>query len=281
MKTQLRISLTTITLLTLIACASTPSGPAEYKSSYSRAYNLAQAGGISDARDVQRKHLSESEVFNLVNNTSLLMSGNGASWSGGPALGASLLLSTLEPKSSFAEDPLFGWMPQAMAANTMQARTAMSERAARALKQGLDNLGYSYEVVLENYDQKSLFGNGSAFMFSQIAIVEPAKGCPAPSETDHYSQTCYVTANIKEPTQGHAPQFEGGQPAWVFKTEGVKASRITLASPDNVELDKPAILQAISAELPDWVYIFLAQDEERPPVVLSGGEVELFLEPGE
>jgi len=153
------------------------------------------------------------------------------------------------------------------------------ETFALFVKQGLDNLDYSYEVVLENYDQKSLFGNGSAFMFSQIAIVEPAKGCPAPSETDHYSQTCYVTANIKEPTQGHAPQFEGGQPAWVFKTEGVKASRITLASPDNVELDKPAILQAISAELPDWVYIFLAQDEERPPVVLSDGEAELFLEP--
>jgi len=166
-----------------------------------------------------------------------------------------------------------------MAENTMQARTVMSEQAATAIKQGLDKLGYSYEVVFDNYDQKSLFGNSSAFMFTRIAIMAPAKGCLSPSETEHYSQTCHITATIKEPAQGHAPQFEGGQPAWVFKTDGVKASKIALASPEGVELDNPAILQAISAELPDWVYLFLAQEGERPPVVLSGGEAELFLEP--
>jgi len=216
MKTRLDASLAAITLLTLTACATTPGGPVEYSASHSRAYNLAQAGGITDARDVRREHLSENDLYNLANNTGLLMSSNGASWSGGQALSASLLLSALQPESNFAKDSLFGWMPQAMAANTMQARTVMSEQAGTAIKQGLDNLGYSYEVVLENYDQKSLFGNSSAFMFTQIAIVAPAKGCLSPSETEHYSLTCYITANIKEPAQGHAPQFEGGQPAWVL-----------------------------------------------------------------
>lgn len=53
------------------------------------------------------------------------MSGNGANWSGGQALGTGLLLSALQSELNFAKDSLFGSIPQAMAAGTMQARNSV------------------------------------------------------------------------------------------------------------------------------------------------------------
>ncbi len=229
MKRYIEIAASAAVVLSLAGCATTGSSdPATYEPAKSRAYNLAQAGGITEARDTERKHLSENELYKVASNADILMWDRGANWSGGEALGASLLFAALEPTSNFAKDSLFGWMPSSMATDAVQARAKMSEVTTSAMKNALGSLGYTYEATLENYDQKAVFGGGSAFLFSQITIIAANQGCPSPDSVDHYSKTCYVSSQIIEPSQGFEPSFLGGGQAWSFTTEGVKASSVKL-----------------------------------------------------
>lgn len=269
-------------LLFLSGCASTNSSTQNtYDSTKSRAYNLAQAAGISDARDAEREHLSENELYKVASNTDLLMWDKGANWSAGEALGASLLFAALEPTSNFAKDSVFGWMPSSMATDPVQARARMSEVATSAMKKALNSLGYMHEVTLENYDQKAVFGGGSAFLFSQITIIDEDKGCPAPDSVDHYSKTCYVSSQIIEPSQSFEPAFLGSSETWSFTTEGVKTSSVKLNFPEGATVDRVSIIGAISEQLPDWAYIFAPQSDETPSMVLNSGKPLYFVEPVE
>lgn len=271
----------TAALLALTGCVTTgTTSPSAYDSSRSRAYNLAQAAGISDARDTERRHLSENEIYKIASNTDLFMWDRGANWSAGQALGASLLFSALEPTSNFAKDSLFGWMPEDMAEDAEQARRRMSEVATSAIKQSLDNLGYTYETTLESYDQKAVFGD-SAFLFSQITIVDPAAGCPAPDSVDHYSKTCYASSQVVTPEKQLAPDFVGSGQSFAFGTIGVRQSEIRLKTPEGVSLDTLGIMGQISRNLPNWAFLFIAENSKSktPPLVLDGDKVRYFVEP--
>ena len=280
MKRYIEIAASAAVVLSLAGCATTGSSdPATYEPAKSRAYNLAQAGGITEARDTERKHLSENELYKVASNADILMWDRGANWSGGEALGASLLFAALEPTSNFAKDSLFGWMPSSMATDAVQARAKMSEVTTSAMKNALGSLGYTYEATLENYDQKAVFGGGSAFLFSQITIIAANQGCPSPDSVDHYSKTCYVSSQIIEPNQGFEPAFLGGGQAWSFTTEGVKASSVKLNVPEGVTLDSVSIIGAISANLPGWAYMFTPQTDDTPPMVVNKGKPLYFVEP--
>ena len=124
-----------------------------------------------------------------------------------------------------------------------------------------------------------MFGGGSAFLFSQITIIDQDKGCPAPDSVDHYSKTCYVSSQIIEPSQGFEPAFLGGSQAWSFKTDGVKASSVKLNFPAGVTVDRVSIIGAISENLPDWAYMFTPQTDDTPPMVVNKGKPLYFVEP--
>jgi hypothetical protein len=61
----------------------------------------------------------------------------------------------------------------------------------------------------------------------------------------------------------------------------VKASSVKLNVPEGVTLDSVSIIGAISANLPDWAYIFAPQTDETPPMVVNKGKPLYFVEPVE
>src|SRR5437879_1052107 len=105
-------------------CATTT--PTVYKSHHSRAYNIAQAGGLSRTEDlaVPERDYHSLTKFSLATagNTLLFSASPGLGLASLPALGLGLLTATIQPAGNAERDSIFGWLPAQKAGDQASAQ---------------------------------------------------------------------------------------------------------------------------------------------------------------
>lgn len=120
-------------------CATTTNNY-QYKGDHSRAYNLAQAGGLYDARDYdiprdQRDGVI-SKGWDVTGDALLFNSGHGLGLDWGKSLGLGLLTSAFAPKGVMERDSVFGWVPETKAGDAGEAWELMSNTLLDGIEKG-------------------------------------------------------------------------------------------------------------------------------------------------
>ncbi len=181
-------------------CAMTPKSY-QYKADHSRAYNLAQAGGIQEAKDYdvpndQRDSLT-SKGLDTTSNALLFNSGSGFGLDWGKSLGLGLLASTFALKGGMVRDSIFGWVPESQASDERKAWEMMSSILFDGIEKSLQQENIKFIVDSKNKYQK--FPLVSEFIHSSVRIVAPEHGCPDwEAAGGNYDKTCNIsTARIQ------------------------------------------------------------------------------------
>ncbi|ECT2696914.1 hypothetical protein DY923_15620 [Salmonella enterica subsp. enterica serovar Montevideo] len=271
-------------------CATTTNNY-QYKGDHSRAYNLAQAGGLYDARDYdiprdQRDGVI-SKGWDVSGDALLFNSGHGLGLDWGKSLGLGVLTSAFAPKGVIERDSVFGWLPETKAGNAREAWELMSSTLLDGIEKTLRQANVKYVVDNRNLHQD--FPLMSEYIFSSVRIVDPEHGCPDwESANRDYDQSCYVATTVYAPTEEprKVPDFlMAGQNGYGFyANDEADYSRIKVNIPKGSNLDKNQLLAGISHELPAWAFIFVASqklntDGYTAPVILTTGKAELFITP--
>lgn len=279
-----KVSAAASLVIALSGCAalgsSAPSKPQPYMDSYSRAFNIARAGGISEAKDLDRRHITDNQLYQVAGNTmDLALPTSGAGMDLAPALLIGWLAAPATRKTDFDRDTFLAWMPAEQAGTADEARSIMASAMADATRAALDGMGYTYEASLESHDHVSR--GKSIMLFNQHVIIDEAAGCPDPKSTKHHSETCYVRMAVVYPEKGFFPDHLGSGEAWQFAVGKKSRSYIDIPTPESSTLDVDAIMKKISANAPKNTFIFLAQNKEleRPAQVLEVGEPLYFVGP--
>ncbi|NMS37377.1 hypothetical protein HKA98_00960, partial [Vibrio parahaemolyticus] len=108
-------------------CATT-STPATYDNTHSRAFNIAQAGGLYEVKDriVSRAEYESLEFTgNTATNTLLFTSSLGANMDLSSGLGLGLLTSVLEQPGTASRNSIIAWMPQNEANSAKEAQAKL------------------------------------------------------------------------------------------------------------------------------------------------------------
>lgn len=273
----------------LISGCATTQTSYQYKEEHSRAYNLAKAGGLYDAKDYsipldQRDSLG----WDATSNTILFNSGSGLGLNWGASLGLGLLTSAFEPDGVMERDSVFGWIPESQAANQKEAWQLMSDQLLSAIEESLQKSNTDYVVLNRNLHQDILFV--SEYIYSSVAIVSPESGCPSVDEAERYYELCYFDVMVFEPSEDpqKIPGFVSANQTGYgfFANDEIDYSRVKLNLPKGADINRVVMFAGVSRALPSGIFIFMAperQDEGgySAPVILSEGEAELFITPHE
>ncbi|ENI8049718.1 hypothetical protein ABZW77_003327 [Vibrio cholerae] len=271
-------------------CATTTNSY-QYKGDHSLAYNLAQSGGLYDARDYdiprdQRDGVI-SKGWDVTGDALLFNSGHGLGLDWGKSLGFGLLTSALAPKGVMERDSVFGWVPETQASDAGEAWELMSNTLLDGIEKSLQQANVKYIVDNRNLHQDLPLV--SEYIYSSVRIVAPEYGCPEWETANRdYDQSCYVATVVYAPTKElrKAPDFvAAGQNGYGFYADDeTDYSRIKVNIPKGSNLDKNQLLAGISRELPSWAFIFVASQKldtggYTAPVILTAGKAELFITP--
>lgn len=273
---QLAMLLATAPIL-LTGCATT-STPATYDNTHSKAFNIAQAGGLYEVKDrpVPRSEY-ESLKFtgNTATNTLLFTSSLGANMDLGADLGMGLLTSVLEQPGTASRNSVVAWMPQSEAATSEEAQAKLVKLMKVAMEDTLKEMGLSYEVTNGNSDRKV------EFYFHNEEF-----GCPEYQQGMTNKDLCYIAAEIFEPRKAASPSFvSSAQNSYAFESNHnvyYHRFRVTPGRDSNVPTDQ--MYTAVSSKLPEWVYLYIASGQIKindttvtTPYLLEQGKVHLFI----
>ncbi|MCX2835179.1 hypothetical protein [Microbulbifer thermotolerans] len=263
----------------------------QYKEDHSRAYNLAKAGGLYDAKDYdiprdQRDGII-SKGWDIAGDTLLFNSRHGLGLGLNKSLGLGLLSSAIAPKGVMERDSVFGWIPETQAGDAEEAWELMSNTLLDGIEKSLQKVNVTYDITNKNLHRKILFIPES--IFSSVQIISPEQGCPGWEESGRdLKKTCYVTTSVYAPTKEprKVPDFvmPGTNGYAFYADDETEYARIKVNLPNSSSLDRNQLLAGISRELPSWVFIFVASQKldaggYTAPVVLSEGRAELFITP--
>jgi hypothetical protein len=263
-----------------------------FQKDHSRAYNLAQAAGLYDAKDYtlpkdQRDGLI-SDSWEATSNTLLFHSSHGLGLNWGSSIGLGVASLLLAPKGVMERDSVFGWVPVSQADNPEKAREVMSETLVAGIETALSRAEITYKVDYRNTPQSVLFTH---YVFSQVRIIAPEQGCPSWEESGRMiEKTCYFYIAVFSPekTPRPIPEFiirnQNGYA--FFANDPGEYSAILVNLPEGAQLDKTRLLATISRELPEWVFIFVASTKQADgrysaPLVLEQGKPNFFITPVE
>lgn len=288
--------LTTIIVATGLGLASgcaTTANSYQYKKDYSRAYNLAQAGGLHDAKDYevprdQRDRLT-SKSLDATSNALLFNSGNGFGLDWGKSLGFGLLTTAFAPKGTMERDSIFGWVPESQASDDQKAWEMMSSTLLNGIEKSLQKANVKY--VVNNKNKIQDFPLLSEYILSSVRIIAPEHGCPDwEAAGGDYFKTCTISTVVHAPSEKaqKIPDFiTMEQRGYTFDaSNNTDYSSITVNIPKGSNLDKNPLLASISQELPSWAFVFVASQKldsggYTAPVILTAGKAEFFITPDE
>lgn len=282
----LAAALASAALLSGCASLDRPMGDISYSESNSRAYNLARAGGLYQARDravsADEYVVATSTVSDAFGTSLALSSSHGLGLSSGGAIGFGLASALLAPPGTMERSSAFFFVP----ADEADSRDEAVELVLALYLEAL--AGASDALALEPYrdnpgdDPRLRFqtnGREGAGMY----LINPEIGCPAREEVERFRDMCLATLQIPirpgSPTQ--APLAIGGEGQVHAFTANHKTrySRFVLSMPDEAAALRPLLAAQISARMPEWFFAYLAPSRKHgtPPMVFEQGEPQLFI----
>lgn len=284
---KLRVVAIVAASIGLAACAT---GPYKYKDYDSFALNLANAGNVQGVSD---QRISQEEADNLNNNTYLIdsvLTGSIANspppgFSNGFSIGlgiATMLLSPTTYKSG-AYNQLVAWMPKAEARSIEDSQNQFESIITLAIEAGLKKLDFF--VV----DSSSSYGrNDSKILNFKIANETPDWNC---NKLSSFDATCSLSVRISQPLDyGHTPVAISKEdtPSYFYYASDENPSQIILNGNFDSANKPIAIYSAISKELPNWAYIYVAppfkndltrQNHIKAPIIYHQGKLNFFVKP--
>lgn len=271
------IYLSIATCLAITGCAST-SEPVVYDSSHSRAYNIAQAGGLYDVKDnkiPRADYESLSLVGDATTNMLLFTSSSGLGLSLSKGLGFGLLSALIENPDTAQRNSIVAWMPKSEAESPVQAQKLLLEQVTQAMSATLKELSVSYEKTSATDDETTEF-----YFYSDEL------GCPQYEQGMTNSDLCYMRAQIIEPYLHISPDFvESSTQAYTFSSNHkYRYNRFKVTPGKTATLPLDQIYASVSKKLPEWVYLYIAsgnlqfgEQSVTAPYLLEQGQPHLFI----
>ncbi|WP_076589049.1 hypothetical protein [Vibrio ostreicida] len=271
------IYLSIATCLIITGCAST-SEPVVYDSSHSRAYNIAQAGGLYDVKDKKvprADYESLSFAGDAAANTLLFTSSAGLGMSLSEGFGIGLLTAALENPDPAMRNSIMAWMPQSDAESTEQAQKLLLEQVTQAMSETLDELGAGYEKTLATDDE-----------ITEFYFYNDALGCLQYEQGMTNRDLCYMRAQIIEPFLHVSPEFvESSVQAYTFRSNHkYRYNRFSVTAGKTATLPLEQIYASVSKKLPEWAYLYIASGNLQfgdhkvtAPYLLEQGLPNLFI----
>lgn len=278
---------TALCLTTLSGCAITKDQyeAPSYKNNHSRAYNIAEAGGlitgIADTK-VPRDNLermTDTKAFGAAYVMSGYISprmGSFSNWQGGALNAANWAFG---PKQHGARNSLIAWMPATEAVSELDAQTKLLSHVKIAVESALADLGATFEVTLNKGGQFSYIYHSKEW------------GCPTwLNGGRELSNMCQIDIKVVEPRRGTAPGFiTGVQGAGYSFTsgDGTEFNYLNVINGATSHAPEQAVYSKISEKLPAWAFLYLAPKKVKMgngekiqfPYLLEQGKPELFVFP--
>ena len=264
----------------MTGCAST-SQPVSYDESHSRAYNIAQAGGLYDVSDkyVPRENYESLQFAGSAATNSLLFTSSfGANLDLTSGLGLGLVTSFLEQPDTASRNSVIAWMPKSEASSTKNAQEKLLSEMKTAIESTLEEMGLEYEATNGNSERKVEF-----YFHSE------EYGCPIYKPGMTNVDLCYIATEVFEPREAKAPSFVGVDEidSYAFESNHsvyYNRFRVTPGKGSHVPSDK--IYSLVSGKLPSWAYVYVAsgniqvgESKFKTPYLLDNSEPLLFIHP--
>ena len=293
----LAASFTAISLLA--GCASTgapsvPMGDRSYSESNSRAYNLAQAGGLREARDTE---LGAAEYSSMMSDLSggastalSLSSSAGFGLSGGTSLGLGLASALLSGPGMMQVDSAFAFVPSNAAANEKEASEVIKEHFYNAVHE----VALKNDFELEIFEQNMSVPHGRYRNIMGIGLINEDIGCIRDEQAQGSHELCYISIltphkgstlretpkAVNHTTTSSSYQYNASNSSHAISiilslSDSLKAQ----LEDEGAELARLRLLQDFSASMPEWFFIYESSKENTPPLILENGNIELFVKP--
>ncbi|MDC4169447.1 hypothetical protein LDP52_11970 [Photobacterium damselae] len=265
--------------IVLVGCATT-SNPSVYDEGHSKAFNIAQAGGLYEVNDhiiPREEYESLKLTTSTATNTLLINSSLGANMDLSSGLGLGLLTSVLEQPGTASRNSIIAWMPQNEANSAKEAQAKRVKKMKDAMESTLKEMGLAYKVTNGNSDRKV------EFYFHSTDF-----GCPEYQQGMTNKDLCYIATEIFEPRKAASPSFvSSAQNSYAFESNHKVYNhrfRVTPGRDSDVPTDQ--MYAAVSSKLPEWVYLYIASGQIKindttvtTPYLLEQGKAHLFIHP--
>lgn len=283
MKTLTKLTGIALLATTMAGCATTAT--TKYSEDNSRAYNLAQAGGLYKARDTalgeEEYSSAMSNITNAFSDAALFNSSAGMGLSGGASLGLGLAGALFAAPGHMERDSAFAFVPTSEAASREEADELLRDSFFNAVQEAAAELGYTIEH--KGNDLRHPAAHGRTAM--GIAVVDEENGCYGyeriKSGNDAKAYGCYVSLQIPERGERTLPAPEAvNVPGSVYTypaTDHKESMRFFFLPNEDATMAKVPLAVKISEHMPEWFFLYLAPEDDQPPMILEQGEPELFI----
>ncbi|UYV19476.1 hypothetical protein K1Y77_02000 [Halomonas qaidamensis] len=294
MRAMLTLAASFSALTFLAGCAGAPSVPVgdrSYSESNSRAYNLAMAGGLREARDTK---LGEDDYSSMMSDLSSgagtalsLSSSAGIGLSGGASLGLGLASALFSGPGMMQRDSAFAFVPSSEATSPENATEVIRGYFYDAVQNVADNSEFSMHY---NEGEKNVRFSRQRNI-SAIYLVNEELGCPMPTEqhrgkdvcvfgllTPHKARSLRATPLAANATSQYSyPYLAGNHIESLLVTVGLSDNAKEMLGSEQAEAKRLALLALFSSNMPSWFYIYMKGGEANPPLILERGTAELFV----
>ncbi|MBE4578250.1 hypothetical protein BOO30_11025 [Vibrio navarrensis] len=269
--------------LIMTGCAST-SQPVSYDESHSRAYNIAQAGGLYEVKDkyVPRENYESLQfIGDSATNALLFNSSIGTGLDLTTSLGLGVLMSAIELPGNSSRDSFIAWMPVEEAQTREEARDLLMNEYQKSIKSVFSDIKAQYGVIRE---LDKLFDA----RVSQYYFYSDELNCPKFDEREPNKKLCSVGIAAFLPVVKESPMFVlNGDRSYAFLSNSKSDyNRINIYLPEDSKIKKDDLLSLISEKLPYKSYIYVSSGElafgeskVKANYLLDNGEPLLFIHP--
>lgn len=263
-----------------------PTDDIGYSEDHSRAYNLARAGGLYQARDravsADEYAVATSTVSDAFSASLALSSSHGLGLSSGGGIGLGLASALLAAPGTMERSSAFFFVPAGEAETRDEAVELVLALYLEALA------GASDTLALEPYRDSPGDDPGLRFQTNGregagMYLINPDVGCPSREEVERFQDMCLATLQIplRSGSTTQAPLAIGGEGQVHAFTANHKTRypRFVLNVPDEAASLRPLLAAQISARMPEWFFAYLAPSRKHgtPPMVYDQGEPQLFI----
>lgn len=280
MKTLTKLTGIALLATTMAGCATTT----KYSADNSRAYNLAQAGGLYKARDTALGDDEYSSAMNNITNAfsdaALFNSSAGLGLSGGASLGLGLAGALFAAPGHMERDSAFAFVPIREAASREEANELLRDSFFTAVQEASADLGYDIDYKGTDLRHTTSLGRTGIGM----VVVSEEDNCYGYDKANTADKMCIVTLQVPELSEKTLPAPQAiqtinvqGQVYTYPATDHNKSMRFFFLPNDDATMAKLPLAVKISEHMPEWFFLYLAPEDDQPPMILEQGKPELFI----